>query len=58
MRTEQKEMEIVMNERFYDDAWDNEPQAIGEILDELLAQYEARFPGVHIAVVETTATAA
>jgi hypothetical protein len=34
-----------------------EPQPIGEILDELLAQYERRFPDVRIAVVETPATA-
>jgi hypothetical protein len=31
------------------------PQPIGEILDELLAQYEAKFPGVYITVVETAA---
>ncbi|MCC6124653.1 MAG: hypothetical protein IT426_06810 [Pirellulales bacterium] len=30
---------------------------IGEILEELLAQYQARFPGIRIAVVETPATA-
>jgi hypothetical protein len=34
-----------------------EPQPIGEILKELLAQYERRFPGVRIAVVETPVTA-
>ena len=34
-----------------------EPQPIGKILEELLAQYERRFPGVRIAVVETPATA-
>ncbi len=34
-----------------------EPQPIGEILEELLAQYERRFPDVRIAVVETPATA-
>jgi hypothetical protein len=34
-----------------------EPQRIGDILEELLAQYERRFPGVRIAVVETPATA-
>jgi hypothetical protein len=35
-----------------------EPQAIGEILQELLAQYEARFPDINVVVVETAATAA
>ncbi len=34
-----------------------EPQRIGDILEELLAQYERRFPGVRITVVETPATA-
>ena len=34
-----------------------EPQPIGEILKEFLAQYERRFPGVRIAVVETSAVA-
>jgi hypothetical protein len=34
-----------------------EPQPIGAILAELLAQYQVRFPEVRIAVVETTATA-
>jgi hypothetical protein len=33
------------------------PQPIGAILAELLAQYQARFPEVHIAIVETAATA-
>jgi hypothetical protein len=32
-------------------------QPIGEILQELLAQYQARFPGIHIATVETPANA-
>jgi hypothetical protein len=45
---------------FEDSDWDDEavsePQAIGEILDELLAQYQARFPTVNIMVVETPAT--
>jgi hypothetical protein len=36
---------------------ENEPHPIGEILEELLAQYERRFPGVRIAVVETPANA-
>ena len=35
-----------------------EPQPIGEILQELLAQYEARFPEIKVVVVETAATAA
>ena len=34
-----------------------EPRPIGEILAELLNQYQARFPEVRIAVVETPATA-
>ena len=34
-----------------------EPQPIGAILAELLAQYQTRFPELCIAVVETTATA-
>jgi hypothetical protein len=33
------------------------PQPIGEILAELLAQYQARFPEVRIAIVETSAVA-
>jgi len=33
------------------------PQPIGAILAELLAQYQARFPEIHIAVVETPAVA-
>ena len=32
-----------------------EPQRIGEILANLLAQYQDRFPGVRIAVVQTPA---
>ena len=28
-------------------------QPIGELLKELLAQYQARFPGISIAIVET-----
>jgi hypothetical protein len=34
-----------------------EPQPIGAILAELLAQYQARFPEVHIAILETSAVA-
>jgi hypothetical protein len=37
---------------------DGEPQPVGEILQELLAQYEARFPGINVVVVETETTAA
>jgi hypothetical protein len=33
------------------------PQTIGQILAELLAQYQVRFPEVRITVVETPATA-
>jgi hypothetical protein len=40
-----------------DDKQHDEPQPVGEILEELLAQYEARFPGIHVSVVETAATA-
>ena len=40
-----------------DDERDGEPQLVGEILEELLAQYEAKFSNIHIAVVETAATA-
>ena len=35
----------------------DEPHPIGEVVEELLAEYERRFPGVRIAVVETPATA-
>ena len=34
-----------------------EPQSIGAILAELLAQYQVRFPEVRIVVVETPAVA-
>ena len=34
-----------------------EPQPIGAILAELLAQYQARFPKIHITVIETPAGA-
>ncbi len=40
-----------------DDQRDGEPRPVGEILEELLAQYEARFPDIRITVVETAATA-
>jgi hypothetical protein len=39
------------------DCQDDEPQPIGVILEELFAQYERRFPGVTIRIVETAATA-
>ncbi len=46
---------------FEDSDWDDgragEPQVIGDILAELLAQYQARFPGVNITVVEVPAAA-
>jgi hypothetical protein len=32
-----------------------EPQPIGEILGELLARYQSRFPSVQVAVVQTPA---
>jgi hypothetical protein len=35
----------------------DEPQAIGDILAQLLAQYEAKFPHVNITVVEVPAAA-
>ena len=44
-----------MDRTGYDDPRSHAPQPIGEILDELLAQYEAEFPGVCITVVETAA---
>jgi hypothetical protein len=34
-----------------------EPQPIGEILEELLAQYQRRFPDLGIAVMETPVSA-
>jgi hypothetical protein len=36
---------------------EDDPQPVGEILDELLAQYSLRFPDLHITVMETTVTA-
>ncbi len=39
------------------DERDREPQPLGEILEELLAQYETKFPGLYITIVETAATA-
>ena len=46
-----------MNTTICDDERDGEPHPVGEILEELLAQYEAKFPDIHISVVETAATA-
>ena len=40
---------------FCNDERDDEPKSVGEILAQLLAQYEAKFPGVNVVVVETTA---
>jgi hypothetical protein len=40
--------------------WDrrhDEPQPVGEILHELLALYEQRYPNIQIMVVETNASA-
>jgi len=37
------------------DRRDDGPHPIGEVLAELLAQYQIRFPDVEIAVVETAA---
>jgi hypothetical protein len=34
-----------------------QPQSIGQVLAELLAQYQARFPEARIAIVETSAAA-
>ena len=39
------------------DRQEDEPQPVGDILEELLAQYERRFPNLHITVVEMAATA-
>jgi hypothetical protein len=36
---------------------EREPQPIGEILSELLTQYQTRFPELRIAIVETPAVA-
>jgi len=34
----------------------DEPHPIGEVVEELLAEYERRFPSVRITVVETAVT--
>jgi hypothetical protein len=41
----------------WDDEGAAEPQAIGDILADLLAQYQARFPEVNITVVEVSSAA-
>ena len=41
----------------WDDGRGAEPHAIGDILAELLAQYQARFPKVNITVVEVPTAA-
>ena len=48
-----------MDNTFCDDQRerDGKPQPVGEILEELLAQYAQRFPDLQITVVETAATA-
>lgn len=47
-----------LNERREEPGHRDGPQPIGEILAELLAEYEVRFPEVRIAVVETPVAAA
>ena len=46
-----------MSAAFDKEERDSQPQRIGEILEELLAQYEARFLNTRIVIVETAATA-
>ena len=41
----------------WDDGRGDEPPVIGDILADLLAQYQARFPAVNITVVEVPAAA-
>ena len=41
----------------WDDEGAGEPQAIGDILADLLAQYQARFPEADITVVEVSSAA-
>jgi hypothetical protein len=45
----------------YNSDWEedrgSEPQAIGEILAELLAEYERRYPEVNVTVIEVPAAA-
>jgi hypothetical protein len=42
---------------YFEEQRENEAQSIGEILEELFVEYEARFPGIRIAVVETPVNA-
>ena len=42
-----------MSTTVYKEERGGEPLPLGEILEELLAQYEARFAEIHIKVVET-----
>jgi hypothetical protein len=54
-----KEGRIMENISVFEEDFDRredrggEPQPIGEILAELLARYQARFPEVQVSVVET-----
>ena len=41
----------------WDDEGAGEPQVIGDVLARLLAQYQDRFPAIHITVVEVPAAA-
>jgi len=45
----------------YNSGWEedrgSEPQAIGEILAELLAEYERRYPEVNVTVIEAPSAA-
>jgi hypothetical protein len=55
-------MEDAMRNRISDigekrDTRIDKPRPVGEILLELLAQFERRFPGIQITVVKTNATA-
>jgi hypothetical protein len=45
-----------MNTTICDDERKSEPQPIGAILKELLAQYETEFPDINITVVGTATT--
>jgi hypothetical protein len=40
------------------DRRNGEPHPVGEVLEELLAQYEARYPGIRVTIAETVTTAA
>ena len=43
---------------YCEDERDEEPKPVGEILEDLLAQYGAEFPGINIVVTETAAAPA